>query len=73
MRTSSLCNKLALVLSTSLFSQVALSHAGHDHSAPDASLIHLLWLAPVAIAAGLAYYRLTTKRNAAATKSQDQK
>jgi len=32
----------------------ALAHAGHDHQSQWSSLIHLLWLAPVAIAAYMA-------------------
>lgn len=28
----------------------ALAHAGHDHSAPESGLIHLLWVAPLIIA-----------------------
>ena len=35
----------------------SFAHTGHDHSAADAGLIHLLWLTPVIIAAGIMVYR----------------
>jgi len=63
MKNCSLINKALLVLSTGLFSQLAWSHGGHDHSAANASLIHLLWLAPVIIAAGVAYYRINKNKS----------
>lgn len=41
----------------------AMAHSGHDHSAADAGLIHLLWLAPIIIAAGvLAFKELTSSK-----------
>ncbi|QQX81421.1 hypothetical protein JK628_06035 [Shewanella sp. KX20019] len=33
-----------------LTSSSAIAHPGHDHSAPSADLLHLLWAAPVALA-----------------------
>jgi len=47
-----LTGTFAIVVSAPLF-----AHSGHDHSAADAGLIHLLWLAPIIIAAGIAVYR----------------
>jgi hypothetical protein len=42
----------------------SLAHTEHDHSAADAGLIHLLWLAPVIITAGIVVYReLTSKQD----------
>ncbi|MCL1094670.1 hypothetical protein [Shewanella kaireitica] len=38
-----------------IFSTSALAHPGHDHSAESSNLIHLLWAAPVVVAAVLAY------------------
>lgn len=38
-----------------LCSHVAMAHSGHDHSSPWAALIHLAWLAPIAIAAWLVF------------------
>lgn len=49
-----------IALVASLLSQVVLAHPGHDHSAANSSLIHLLWLAPIAIAVALYYRRKVT-------------
>ncbi|QBG35891.1 hypothetical protein [Litorilituus sediminis] len=61
-------NKLSLLV-TFLLTLVAVvslpvaAHSGHDHSAADAGLIHLLWLAPIIIAAGvLAFKELTSSK-----------
>ncbi|WP_044556044.1 hypothetical protein [Shewanella piezotolerans] len=43
-----------------IFSTSVLAHPGHDHSAESSNLIHLLWAAPVAVAAILAYKILRT-------------
>ena len=37
---------IGLLLSTNTF-----AHAGHDHGDPMAGLIHILWVAPLAISA----------------------
>lgn len=56
-------NRLVGML-TLFISAPSLAHSGHDHSAADAGLIHLLWLAPIIIAAGIMVYReLTAKKN----------
>ena len=34
----------------SLFSAQALAHAGHDHGASHAWLVHLIWIAPTLVA-----------------------
>ncbi len=46
---------LALLLSKPLF-----AHPGHDHSAPGAGLIHLLWLVPFIIAAVVVVFKEIT-------------
>lgn len=38
-----------------------MAHSGHDHTDPKATLIHLLWIAPGVIAAGLLYRRFFNK------------
>lgn len=52
-------NKLYLssVISAALtiFSTSVLAHPGHDHSAESSNLIHLLWAAPILLAAVLSY------------------
>lgn len=65
-------NKLLLAVSACTFSQIAWSHPGHNHADANASMIHLLWLAPIVLAAGIAYYRVNQKRKAAAAKQQEQ-
>lgn len=39
-----------------LLSSSAFAHEGHDHSSPMAFFEHLLWMAPMVIAVGLAFY-----------------
>ena len=46
------------IASLSLVAPAVFAHPGHDHAAQSANLIHLLWLAPVAIAAGYAAYKI---------------
>jgi len=57
--------KKAALLTTALtFSSQALSHAGHDHSAWDAGLLHLLTYAAIAgvisVGAYMAYKKHST-------------
>ncbi|NRA62789.1 MAG: hypothetical protein HRU25_18215 [Psychrobium sp.] len=44
-------------------SSVTFAHSGHDHSAPESNLIHLLWLAPIAIAAIYGAYRIKQNKS----------
>lgn len=53
-------NIVVLVL-LSAVSTFALGHDGHDHSAPEAGLVHLLWLLPMIIAAGIGYSLFKSK------------
>jgi hypothetical protein len=46
---------LAALLSTPLF-----AHPGHDHSAVDSGLMHLLWLIPVIVAAVVVVFKEIT-------------
>ena len=46
---------LALFISTPL-----LAHPGHDHSAADSGLVHLLWLVPVIVAAVVVVFKEIT-------------
>jgi hypothetical protein len=46
---------LAFLLSTPLF-----AHPGHDHSAVDSGLMHLLWLIPVIVAAVIVVFKEIT-------------
>jgi hypothetical protein len=49
---------LGLLLSTPLF-----AHPGHDHSAVDSGLMHLLWLIPVIVAAVIVVFKeITTQK-----------
>ncbi|MCL1138853.1 hypothetical protein [Shewanella pneumatophori] len=43
-------------------STVAMAHPGHDHSAESANLIHILWAAPIVIAAVLVVKLLKAKQ-----------
>ena len=43
--------RLTLTLLLLLVSLPNVAHDGHDHSLPMAGLIHLLWIAPMLIAA----------------------
>lgn len=44
-----------------LFSAQVLSHPGHDHASPFAWIEHLLWVVPIAIAAGIVFRINKTK------------
>lgn len=58
--------KVLTALTLTLASPMVLAHSGHDHSDPLAGLIHLLWIAPVVLAAG---YGAFVIRRANRTKS----
>ena len=51
-----------LSLTMSVFSMSVFAHAGHDHSDPSALFIHLLWLAPIAIAGVIAFKYTSSKK-----------
>lgn len=44
----------------SLLTTSAWAHPGHDHQSVFATLVHLLWVLPVIVAIGVAFY-LTRK------------
>jgi len=46
-----------IALASLLVAPNLLAHTGHDHSAADSGLVHLLWLAPLLLAGGLLAYR----------------
>ncbi|QUM83037.1 MULTISPECIES: hypothetical protein [unclassified Moritella] len=50
--------KILTALTLTLASPMVLAHAGHDHSDPLSGLIHLLWIAPVVLAAGYAVFAI---------------
>ncbi|QUM81475.1 hypothetical protein HWV01_14890 [Moritella sp. 5] len=50
--------KILTVLTLTLASPMVLAHPGHDHSDPLSGLIHLLWIAPVVLAAGYAVFAI---------------
>ena len=43
-----------------LLSNPSFAHPGHDHSASDSGLVHLLWLVPVIIAAVVVVFKEIT-------------
>lgn len=45
--------KLFVLLIGFAISMQSFAHGGHDHSDPMSPLIHLLWVAPMVIGAGL--------------------
>jgi len=53
--------KHVIALTGLLFAPTLLAHTGHDHTAADSGLVHLLWLAPVLLAGGLLAYRYLGK------------
>lgn len=57
LKTKLLNTKLMFGMLALLISAPAFSHSGHDHSAANAGLIHLLWLAPVILAMVVISYR----------------
>ena len=54
-KTVIIFSSLALLLSNPLF-----AHPGHDHTAADSGLVHLLWLVPVIIAAVVVVFKEIT-------------
>ncbi|REL26493.1 hypothetical protein DXX93_07785 [Thalassotalea euphylliae] len=65
-------NRIFLLALTLVFSGLAYAHPGHDHNDPMAMLVHLLWLAPIAIALVVAVYlkKRASTENAKQDKSQ---
>ncbi|WDE14583.1 hypothetical protein H3N35_18730 [Thalassomonas haliotis] len=47
-----------ICMSVLLFSFQVWAHDGHDHLAPEAALIHLLWIIPAIIALAVAAGRI---------------
>lgn len=60
--------KLYILLVGLVFSTQSLAHSGHDHTSPMASLIHLLWFAPMVIAAVM-YFSMRKKNNVNSNES----
>ncbi len=58
MSKSLLLKRFTLGVLLAAASSATFAHSGHDHSAPESSIIHLLWLAPIAIAAIYGAYRI---------------
>ncbi len=54
-KTAAIFTGLSLLLSNPSF-----AHPGHDHSASDSGLVHLLWLVPVIIAAVVVVFKEIT-------------
>jgi hypothetical protein len=54
-KTTAIFTGLSLLLSNPSF-----AHPGHDHSASDSGLVHLLWLVPVIIAAVVVVFKEIT-------------
>jgi hypothetical protein len=54
-KTTAIFTGLSLLLSNPSF-----AHPGHDHSASDSGLVHLLWLVPVVIAAVVVVFKEIT-------------
>ncbi|NKF52286.1 hypothetical protein G3R49_17135 [Shewanella sp. WXL01] len=55
--------RVFVLIVLSLLPTLASAHPGHDHSSPYAGLVHLLWLAPVIIAAALLYSKSRNRKN----------
>ncbi len=43
-----------------LLSNPSFAHPGHDHSASDSGLVHLLWLVPVIVVAAVVVFKEIT-------------
>ena len=52
---------LILILLT--ISTPSFAHAGHDHSAPMAGFIHLVWIAPLIVAFAFGVQQLTKRKH----------
>ena len=46
---------ISAILLSIFFVSPVFAHSGHDHNHPSANLIHFLWLAPLFVAAIIAY------------------
>lgn len=53
--------QLVIVCITVLLSSPSFAHAGHDHTSMFSGLVHLVWLAPAIIAAGVLYSKVLKK------------
>lgn len=62
-------HKTALTVFSLLVSTQSIAHGGHDHSDPMASLVHLMWIAPLVIGAVL----MVKYFNRCASTTQDKK
>lgn len=63
-KTATLFTLVMLILATPAF-----AHPGHDHSAANSGLIHLLWLIPVIVAAVIVVFKEITGSNAGTDKT----
>jgi hydrogenase/urease accessory protein HupE len=63
-RTATLFILVMLILAMPAF-----AHPGHDHSAANSGLIHLLWLIPVIVAAVIVVFKEITGSNAGTDKT----
>jgi hypothetical protein len=63
-RTATLFTLVMLILAMPAF-----AHPGHDHSAANSGLIHLLWLIPVIVAAVIVVFKEITGSNAGTDKT----
>jgi hydrogenase/urease accessory protein HupE len=52
-------NKRKVLVTTAilLMSSPVFAHSGHDHTAANAGLVHMLWLAPAIVAMAVISYR----------------
>ena len=55
-------------LQTLLLSAPLFAHPGHDHSAANSGLIHLLWLVPIIVAAVIVVFKEITAAKSGADK-----
>lgn len=63
-RTAPIFTLIILMLATPAF-----AHPGHDHSAANSGLIHLLWLIPVIVAAVIVVFKEITGSGAGTDKT----
>jgi len=68
MTQSRTTKKVLTALTLTLASPMVLAHSGHDHSDPLSSFIHLLWIAPVVLAAGYAAFCIRRANRIKSTK-----
>lgn len=55
--------RIALIITLLIISGPTFAHAGHDHADPMASLIHLVWLAPLFIGLAALFVHLSKRLN----------